>query len=144
MDDDLISRVIECVTEVHREAGLGLTKELYGDLLALELTAAGLPFERGRVLRMVYDGHQLDFTMAAEFIVADALVLQIEVVDEIELIHEQQLRTCVWMGGFALGLLLNFNVADIEDGISRITTNAGAGQSEYRDVFDDPDLGAEF
>ena len=140
-DNELTRRVIECATEVHRQIGPGLSKEIYGTCLGMELTAAGLEFERGRVLPFVYDGHLLDFTIETDFIINDFLVLQVEAVDEIELIHEQQIRTCVFMSGFPLGILLNFNVVEMLDGVMLMPARIKDDEPAERDVFDDPELG---
>src|SRR5271154_7038761 len=118
LDNDLTRRVIDCAAEVHRHIGPGLDKEVYETCLAMELTKAGLIFDRGRVLTFVYRGHQLDYQCPADIIVEDTLLLQIEAVDELDLSHEQRLRTCLYMSGLSLGLLLNFNVVEMEDGIS--------------------------
>jgi GxxExxY protein len=145
-DNDLTRRVIDCATEVHSHIGPGLDKDVYETCLAMELTKADLPFERGRVLTFVYNGHQLDYQCAADFIVAGSLLLQIEAVEEIEPIHEQRLRTCLYMGGFTFGLMLNFNVVDMDDGI--LGTSGTVAEEHPRveelDVFDDPNLGATF
>jgi GxxExxY protein len=134
---------MDCAVEVHRQLGPGLFRDVYETCLAMELTAAGLPFERGRVLPVVYDGHQLAFRCQTDLIVANSLILQVEAADEIELIHEQRLRTGLWAGGLPLGLLLNFNVVAMVDGITQMISNAAEGQPPpTHDVFEDPDLGS--
>jgi GxxExxY protein len=142
LDNDLTCRVIDCATEVHRRIGPGLYKDVYQSCLALQLTAAGLPFDRGRVLPLVYDGHQLDYHCGTDFIVADSLVLQVEAVDEVDYTQECRLRTCVSMGDFPLGILLNFNVVEMEDGISRITSHVDRRPAGFvvHDVFEGPEL----
>lgn len=143
--DNLTQRAIDCAMEVHRRLGQGFTKDLYENCMALELTAAGLPFERGRVPQMIYDGQRFDFTCQTDFIVADKLVVQVEAVDAFELAHEQKLRTCLWMGGYKSGLLLNFNVSAMDDGIIRVPPNIVVEQQHLdpvSDVFDDPGLGS--
>jgi len=139
MNETLKHRVIDCAREVHRNLGPGLFQDIYETCLAMELAKKGVGFERGRVLPLIYDGHQLEFSCQADFIIGDRLLLQVEAVDEIELIHEQRLRSCLWMGGFPLGLLLNFNVEEMDDGISEMT--APVVPRPARDVFDDPEPG---
>lgn len=142
---DLTRQVLECVEEVHRELGPGLGKDVYANCLGIELTKAGLPFERGRVLTFIYDGHQLDFTCEADIIVDDGLLLQVEAADAIEPGHEQRLRTCLYMGEFPVGLLLNFNVVEMEDGIIQLTdSEADRSPQPFHDVFDDPEPGSTF
>src|ERR1700722_6706663 len=113
-DNELTRRVIDCAVEVHQRVGPGLSRDVYETCLAIELNAAGLQFECGRVLPFIYDGHQCNFSIQTDFIVADTLLLQVEAVEELELTHQQKLRSCLWMGKFPLGLMLNFNVVDME------------------------------
>ena len=140
-DPDLAARVIAFAMEIHGKTGPGLTKEVYENCMDIELTAAGLPFERGRILSLVYKGHDCDFTVQTDFIVAGTLLLQVEAEEELELIHDQKIRSSLYMGGFPSALMLNFNVVDMDDGIA-VFTQAEAGIDDDRpyDVFDDPDL----
>ena len=114
-----------------------------GVLLGLAVLAE-LAFEHGRVLPAVYDGRTLDFRCRTDFIVADGLVLQVEAEEQLDFTHEALLRTCVWMGGFPLGLLLNFNVVDMAaEGISSVTCLRAENSPEddvFGDVFEDPEL----
>jgi GxxExxY protein len=141
-DENLIRRVIDCAIAVHSQIGTGFDKDIYETCMTMELGKAGLAFECGRVLTFVYRGHLLDYQCPADIIVADALLLQIEAVDELELVHEQRLRSCLYMGGFSVGLMMNFNAVEMAEGITRMAGAAGHGQTdpEIRDVFDDPDF----
>ena len=140
-DPDFTDRVIAFAKEIHTKTGPGLTKQTYENCLDIELTAAGLPFDRGRVLSLTYKGHDLDFTVQTDFIVANTLLLQVEAEEELELIHDQKIRSALYMGGFPSALMLNFNVVDMDNGIA-IFTQAEAGIDDDRpyDVFDNPDL----
>lgn len=70
------------------------------------------------------------------------MLLQIEAVDELELVHGQRLRTCLYVGGFSVGLIMNFNVMEMQDGVTRKAGTVGHGRPdpEIRDVFDDPEF----
>jgi GxxExxY protein len=140
-DPDLADRVIACATEIHTKTGPGLTKEMYENCLDIELTAAGIPFERGRILSLIYKGHDCDFTIQTDFIVANTLLIQVEAEEELELVHDQKIRSALYMGNFPSALMLNFNVVDMDNGIA-VFTQAEAGIDDDRpyDVFDDPDL----
>lgn len=143
-DDDLIRRVIDCVMEVHSQTGPGLSKNVYEACMAVELATAGITFESGRVLPLIYDGCELDFRCETDLIVNQTLLLQIEAEDMIDLAQEQKLRTCLWMGGFPSGLLVNFNVLDMADGITHMAATATAEPFAIVDVFEDPELGSTF
>jgi GxxExxY protein len=141
---ELIRQVIDRAKEVHERMGPGFSNEVYEACLAIELAEADLPFESGRVLTATYEGQELDYRCETDLIVASTLLLQIEAAETIELAHEQKLRTCLWMGGYPSGLLLNFNVATMEDGIFHMAGNTAEEPTPFRDVFDDPDPGSAF
>lgn len=139
-DEDLIRRVRDCTAAVIREIGTGLSRDIHETCLAMELTKAGLKFERGRVLPLIYRGVQLDFRCRTDVIVADVLLLRVEAADAIDEEHEKRLRTCIWMGGFPLALMLNFNVVEIDDGIATMTPRLAGEESG----FDEPEPGFGF
>jgi GxxExxY protein len=142
--DELIRQVIDRAKQVHERIGPGLSNDVYEACLAIELAEADLPFESGRVLTATYEGQELDFRCETDLIVASTLLLQIEATETIELVHEQKLRTCLWMGGYPSGLLLNFNVVAMDDGIFYMAGKAAEEPAPFGDVFDDPDLGSTF
>jgi GxxExxY protein len=137
-NNDLTRRVVDCVMEVHSEVGPGLSKDVYEACLATELAAMGLRYESGRVLSPVDAGPEPGSRCQTDLIVAETLLVQVEAADAIEPVHEQKLRTCLQMGGYPLGLLVNFNATEIEDGIVQMDADA------MRDVFDDPGPGSMF
>jgi GxxExxY protein len=142
-DNELTRWIIACATEVHDNLGPGLHAEVYEARMASEMSGAGLPFQRARVLPLIYEGQQLDF-IQTDFIVGTSVILQVEAA-EAEYTHQAQLRTSIWAGEFPVGLLLNFNVARMRDGISRVTRQGDVAvelPAAFLDVFDDPDLGA--
>ena len=116
----LVRRVLDCATEVHARVGPGLADDVYETYLAIELTEAGIPFERGRVLRPEYDGHPLELEFELDFVVADMLVVEVEAVDTLDAVDEAQLRTYVHFGQFPMGLTLNFNAPNLADGVLRV------------------------
>ena len=118
-DDPYSWRVIGCAIEVHRTLGPGLMESVYEACLCHELTLAGLRFERQRKVPVVYKDSRLDLDFRADVVVEDALLLEIKAARDILPLHEAQLLTYLRLTGIKLGLLLNFNVPVLRDGVRR-------------------------
>jgi GxxExxY protein len=127
--NDLTHRVIGCAIEVHRELGPGLVESLYGACLCDELADAGLPFARQRQLPVVYKNRTLSGHFQLDIIVDDALVLEIKSVHQMHPLHDAQLMTYLRLGGFPLGLIMNFNTVLMKDGVTRLLNPRGPGPS---------------
>lgn len=120
IDANLTEQVIGAAIEVHRELGPGLLESAYEAALSHELTARGLTFARQVPVPVSYKGLPLiDCAYRLDFLVADALVLEIKAVESIEPIHEAQLLTYLRVSGKRVGLLINFNVPLLKNGIRR-------------------------
>ena len=118
-DDPYSWRVIGCAIEVHRTLGPGLMESVYEACLCHELALAGLRFERQRRVPVVYKDARLDLDFRADVVVEDALLLEIKAARDILPLHEAQLLTYLRLTGIKLGLLLNFNVPVLKDGMRR-------------------------
>jgi GxxExxY protein len=118
-----INRVTEAVIgaaiEVHRVLGPGLLESPYHQCLCRELSLRGIAFEMEVPLPVDYKGMKLDAGYRVDLLVARAVVVEIKSVKSLEKIHEAQLLTYLRRGGWKVGLLLNFNVAVLKDGIKR-------------------------
>ena len=118
-DDPYSWRVIGCAIEVHRTLGPGLMESVYEACLCHELTLAGIRFERQRKVPVVYKDARLDLDFRADVVVEDTLLLEIKAARDILPLHEAQLLTYLRLTGIRLGLLLNFNVPVLKDGVRR-------------------------
>ena len=115
----ITEQIIGAAIEVHRALGPGLLESAYEECLCQELRLRGVPFARQRPLPVEYKGKKLDCGYRLDLLVADAVVVEIKAVESIEPIHEAQLLTYLKLGGWKLGLLINFNVPVLKDGIRR-------------------------
>jgi GxxExxY protein len=122
--DTLTQSIIAAAIDVHRLLGPGLLESSYQHCLAHELTLRSIPFERERPLPVHYKGHSLDCAYRLDFLVASAIVLEIKSVDSLAPIHTAQLLTYLRLGGWPLGLLMNFNVPLLKQGLRRIVLSA--------------------
>jgi GxxExxY protein len=119
----LTERIIGAAIEVHRVLGPGLLESAYEGCLAHELSIANLSFERQVPLPVIYKSFQLDCGYRVDFLVEQMVVLELKAVEELQRIHEAQLLTYLKLGGWAIGLLINFNVPVLKKGIKRMVHN---------------------
>ena len=117
--DPLTGKVIGCAIEVHRALGPGLLESAYRQCLAHELERNGIPFKAEQPVPIEYKGIRLDCGYRIDLLLEDCLILELKSVDEIIGIHEAQLLTYMKMTGIKTGLLINFNVCKLIDGIKR-------------------------
>jgi GxxExxY protein len=117
--DDLSNRVIGCALDVHRELGPGLLESTYEQCLAYELKLKNIRFKLQTPQPVNYKGIVLDCGYRVDILVEDKLITELKSVDAIKGIHEAQLLTYMKLSGVRTGLLLNFNVKKLKDGIKR-------------------------
>ena len=120
--DQLTEEIISAANEVHRASGPGLHEAEYEECLCYELNQRQLTFERQKPLPMQqnYKGQLLDCGYKLNLVVEDSVGVQLKYCEKIESIHKSQLLAFLKLSGLQRGLLLNFNVADLRDGIVRI------------------------
>lgn len=111
--------IIGAAMEVHRTLGPGLLESAYHECLCRELSVRGIPFERERALPVEYKGIRLECGYRLDLLVSGAVVIEIKSVEGLAPVHEPQLLTYLRLGGWRIGLLVNFNVAVLKDGIRR-------------------------
>lgn len=116
-------QIIGAAIEVHRAIGPGLLESAYEECLGHELRLRSIPFERQVPLPVEYKGVKLDCGYRLDLLVARGVVLELKAVERIEPIHEPQLLTYRKLGGWQVGLLINFNVPVLKSGIKRIVNN---------------------
>ena len=116
---EITEAIIGAAIEVHRARGPGLLESAYLQCLCRELQLRGLPFLCEQPLPLVYKGLRLDCGYRVDLIVADTVVVELETVDHLARVHDAQLLTYLRLGGWKVGLLINFNVALLRDGIHR-------------------------
>ena len=119
-ENEISSRIVCAAVEVHRALGPGLLETAYEECLCHELTLFGLYFERQSPLPVSYKGKLLDCSYRLDVVVEKKVILELKSVSRFEPIHDAQLLTYLKLTGLKLGLLLNFNVPLMREGIRRI------------------------
>jgi len=117
--EQLTEAIIGSAIEVHRELGPGLLESAYEECLCHELHLRGIGFERQVHLPLEYKGMKLDCGYRLDVVAEKAVVLELKCLECILTIHEAQLLTYLRLSGFKVGLLMNFNVVILKNGILR-------------------------
>jgi GxxExxY protein len=116
--EELIERTIGCSIIVHRELGAGLPEHAYAKALGLELAFAGIPFEREKRYPLIYrDEFLCDIYL--DFVISQSLVVELKAVERLAPIHHSQTLNYMRVSHLRAGLLINFNVPMLKDGIRR-------------------------
>ena len=116
---ELTEQVIGLAINIHRQLGPGLLESIYEESLCCELADAGLEFERQVALPVVYRDRLLDAGFRADILVSNELIVEIKSVESIHRVHEAQLLTYLRLSKRKVGLLMNFNVLRLKDGLRR-------------------------
>ena len=112
--------IIGSAIEVHRSLGPGLLESIYQTCLSFELTQRGHRVEEQRQLPIVYKGLKLEGSYRVDMVVDGLVIVELKTVERIEPVHEAQLLTYLKLSGLKLGLLINFNVPVLRQGVRRL------------------------
>ena len=119
LHEELTGSIIAAAIEVHRELGPGLLESAYQAFLCRELALRGHAFRTKVALPVEYKGIHLDCGYRMDFVVEDKVAIELKSVDRLLPIHQAQLMTYLRLGKMRVGLLINFNVLVLRDGIVR-------------------------
>ena len=120
---ELTEKVIGAALKVHSAIGPGVLEKVYRTCLQHELKKSGLDVHSEVALPILYDGLRLESGCRIDLLVEDLLIVELKCADSIQPIHKAQLLTYLRLSNKPLGLLLNFNVVHMRDGIKRVLNN---------------------
>lgn len=121
MTENEISKiVIDCALKVHKKLGPGLLENAYEECLAYELTKSGLKVEKQKALPLIYDEVKLETGYRVDIIVENKFIIEVKSVEALNDVHLSQLLTYLKLADCKLGLLINFNVTLLKQGIKRV------------------------
>lgn len=124
MNENELSKVaVDCMLKVHKNLGPGLLESAYEECLFYELLNTGLLVERQKPLPLFYQTIKMEIGYRLDFLIENKLVIEVKAVEAINDVHKAQVITYLKLSGCKLGLLVNFNVVLIKDGIKRIVNN---------------------
>lgn len=118
--NEISNQIIGAAIEVHRALGPGLLETAYEVCLAYELSQLGLMVERQKPLPISYKRVELDAAFRLDLLVEGKVIVELKAVGQISPVHKAQVLTYLKLSGLELGLLINFNVRVLKDGISRL------------------------
>jgi len=118
--NQITGRVLGCAFKVHSALGPGLLESAYEECLHYELTNSGLYVERQKSMPLVYAGICMDIGYKLDLMVESRIVIELKAVEALNDVHLAQILTYLKLSGCKIGLLLNFNVASLRNGIRRV------------------------
>lgn len=118
--NQLTDRIIGCAIEVHKRLGPGLLESAYEECLAFELKCAGLEIERQAPVPVVYKDIKLEYGYRIDILVEKTVLLELKSIEAIAPVHVAQVLTYLKFADKQLGLLINFNVPLLKDGLKRL------------------------
>jgi len=117
---ELTEKIIGCAINVHKVLGPGLLESAYKECMYYKIRESGLIVEKEKPMPLVYEGVKLDCGYRIDLLVEKKLVIEIKSVEALNDIHLAQTLTYLKLGNYKLGLLINFNVILLKDGIKRV------------------------
>jgi GxxExxY protein len=119
-ENELTEKIIGAAIEVHRHLGPGLLESAYEECVCYELSKLGIGFQRQIPLPIVYKGIRLNCGYRMDLIVEDSVVVEVKATEELLAVHSAQLLTYLKLSNKPIGLLINFNVPVLKNGLKRI------------------------
>lgn len=119
-ENEISNEVIGSAIEVHRNLGPGLLESAYEECLCYEFERRGIRYERQKSLPITYKDTKLDCGYRLDVVVNDLVILELKAIDQIQPIHSAQVLTYLKLSNLKLGILINFNVTVLKNGIKRI------------------------
>jgi GxxExxY protein len=122
-ENELAKIVVGLCLKIHRQLGPGLLESVYEEVLCYELVRSGLKFNRQQGIGVIYENIKMDLGFRADIVVEDKVIIELKSVEAIAPVHSKIVLTYLRLTDKKLGLLINFNVELIKNGIKRIVNN---------------------
>ena len=118
--EESTGKIIKCAMDVHTALGPGLLENVYKECLFRKLTKSGIFVEKEKPLKLVFEEITLDCSYRIDLLVEEKIVIELKSVKKLEDIHTAQILTYMRLGKYEVGLLINFNVLSLKNGIKRV------------------------
>jgi GxxExxY protein len=122
-ENELARIVVGLCLKIHRALGPGLLESVYEEVLCFELTKLALNFSRQQGITVVYEDIRMDMGFRADIIIEDKLIVELKSIEIVAPVHYKILLTYLRLTNKKLGLMINFNVELIKEGIKRVANN---------------------
>ena len=123
IENEIATKVINILIKIHRKLGPGLLESVYEEVICYELRKNGISYHRQKNINVIYEDAKLDIGFRCDIIVENKVIIEIKSVEYIAPVHPKILLTYLRLTELRLGLLANFNVALMKDGITRVVNN---------------------
>ena len=122
-ENEIATAIVDAASKIHTRLGPGLMESVYEATLAYELSQHGLQLRRQQGMPVIYEAVRMSVGFRADLVVGGKVIVEIKSIDAIAPVHRKQLLTYLRLADKRLGLLINFNVELIKDGITRVVNN---------------------
>jgi GxxExxY protein len=119
-ENDITAQIVDAAVEIHRTLGPGLFESVYESILAYELERRGLTVERQKALPVVYKSNHMGIGFRLDLLVESRVIVEVKSIEALAPVHTRQLITYLRLANIRVGLLLNFSVNLMRDGIKRV------------------------
>jgi GxxExxY protein len=123
LENEIAKIIVDCACRIHQTLGPGLLESVYQTVLAFELEARGLRISTEKPIPAIYREVRLELGFRADLMVENTVIVEIKSIEALAPIHGKVLLTYLRLADKKLGLLINFNVDPIRDGIKRVVNN---------------------
>lgn len=122
-ENELSKLIVDLCFRIHKQYGPGLFEHVYEEVFCYEWLKNGIPFKRQYAIPLVHESIKLEAGFRADVIIEDKVLIELKSIDALAEVHYKQVQTYLKLTGIKLGLLVNFNVPLIKNGIHRIVNN---------------------
>ncbi|MBO9592026.1 MAG: GxxExxY protein [Niabella sp.] len=119
-ENEIATRVLDLCFKVHRQYGPGLFESVYEEILCYELEKAGIPFKRQIGIPVIHETVRMEIGFRADLIAGEKVLFELKSIEAFTNVHYKQVLTYLKLTGLKLGVMVNFNVSLLRDGIKRI------------------------
>ncbi len=119
-ENEIANKIVGFALEVHRALGLGLLESAYKECLAFKLKHSGLNIQKEKPMPLIFEEVKLECGYRIDILVESKVVIEIKSVEGLNDVHLAQILTYMKLGNYKLGLLINFNVSLLKNGIKRV------------------------
>lgn len=122
-ENELSRMVVDCCFKIHKGYGSGLFEMVYEEIFCYEWSKFDIPFTRQEAIPLIHDEMKMGTGFRADVIIENKVILEIKSIEDIAPVHFKQVLTYLKLTDIRLGILVNFNVAFLKDGIHRVVNN---------------------
>jgi len=122
-ENDIATLALDTCFKIHRQYGPGLFESVYEEIFCYEWSKTGIFFKRQHGIPLIHETIRMEIGFRADVIVDDKVILEFKSIEALSVVHYKQVLTYLKLANLKLGLIVNFNVAYLKDGIKRIANN---------------------